>query len=71
METRTRYTVEFDDGPEKAASWKTLEDANRFCRRSLESTDIKITAFDDRQCKNFRVEERAPNEFVIFCDYPA
>ena len=71
METHTRYTVEFNDGPQKAASWKTQKDAERFCRNILEGTDVRIAALDDRICQNFRVEERAPNEFVILCDYPA
>jgi hypothetical protein len=71
METHTRYEMEFDAIAEKAHSWKTLEAANRFCRNILEGTDIRIAAHDGRICQNFRVEQRAPNEFVILCDYPA
>jgi hypothetical protein len=70
-ETHTHYEVEFDHGPDRAASWETFDAANRFCRNILEGEAIKIPAFDDRLCQNFRVEERAPYEFVILCDYPA
>ena len=71
LDWRTRCIVLFDPSAEKAFAWKTRDEANAFCRHNLEWPEIKIAAFDDRPCKNFRVEERAPNEFVIRCDFPA
>jgi hypothetical protein len=71
LETHTHYNVAFDPVPERAIAWETREEANAFCRSVLEGLDIKIAAHDGRLCKNFRVEDRAPNEFVILCDYPA
>lgn len=66
----TRYTVQFSDQREKAHAWETREDANGFYRGTLDGFDIKASAFGDRVCRNFRVEQRTANEFVIVCDYP-
>lgn len=71
LETHTQHNVFFRLGPERALAWQTREDAERERRNFFDGVEIKIPAIDDRVCKNFRVEERARNEFVILCDYPA
>ena len=70
QETGTRVVVEFDPDPEGAAVWNTREQAQNACRE-FESFGIRIPAHADMECKGFRVEERAPNRFVVFCEYPS
>ena len=71
LETHTQHQVFFRPGPERALAWETWEDAERERRNFFDGVEIKIASLDDRLCQNFRVEERAPKEFVILCDYPA
>jgi hypothetical protein len=66
----SNVTVAFDPSPERARSWETREQADQV-RRGLEEYDpIRISAAKGRPCKGFKVEERAPGEFVVFCEYP-
>jgi hypothetical protein len=67
----SRVTVEFDPSPEGALRWETREQAEN-ARRGVEEYDpIGIPAAEGRPCKRFVVEERAPKEFVVFCEYPS
>jgi len=69
LETHTQVVMEFGPDPEGAAVWETREQAQNACR-NFESCGITISAFGGRACKGFGVEERAPKQFVVFCDYP-
>jgi hypothetical protein len=70
QETHTKVAMEFDPGPERAAFWETREQAQNACL-DFESFRITIPSIGSRACKGFGVEERAPKQFVVFCEYPS
>jgi len=70
VESHTKVSVQFDNGQEKAALWETREQAQNACRE-FESLGVTISSRGGQPCKSFAVEERAPKEFVVFCEYPA
>ncbi len=61
----------FDSRPEKAAYWETKEEAENDCVL-FERHPIVLTLSggSTHTCTGFRVEQRAPKEFVIFCLAP-
>jgi hypothetical protein len=62
----------FDHRPEKAAFWPTKQDADNDCQM-LNQFNVRIVSPDGGQhlfCKNFTVEELAPDKFVVFCMLP-
>lgn len=61
----------FTSHPENAAWWKTREDAENECV-VFEANRIRIpsSAGGVHTCRGFKVEERAPGEFVIYCMAP-
>lgn len=70
LETHSKVFMEFDPGPERARVWESETQAKNACR-DFESYGITISSLDGRPCTRFAVEERAPHEFVVSCDYPA
>jgi hypothetical protein len=67
----TRIDVEFSSKKEAAYSWQTEQEA-RDEANILERRDIAITTAEGQRhvCKGYRVEERAPGEFIIWCEAP-
>jgi hypothetical protein len=61
----------FDHRPEKAACWPTREQAENDCA-IFDHWQIVIPSADGGThiCKGFKVEKRAPGEFVVFCEAP-
>jgi hypothetical protein len=61
----------FDSHPENAACWETREEAESDCvifdrqRIAIPSAEGGIHI-----CSGFKVEQRAPKEFVVFCTIP-
>jgi hypothetical protein len=70
QETHTKVTMEFDPAPERVTVWETREQALNACAE-FESFGIRIASIGNRACKRFGVEERAPKQFVVFCEYPS
>jgi hypothetical protein len=69
---KTSLKMKFCVSRENAFSWKTREEAEVVFRRIEEEySPITIDAAGGAACKGFEVEERAPGEFVIFCEYPS
>jgi hypothetical protein len=61
----------FDHRPEKAAFWRTKEEADADCMIfNREGITIPSSEGGSYLCNNFRSEERSPGEFVIFCEAP-
>lgn len=56
---------------EDGMTWKTREEAERACGW-FENRAIKLRLVDGGThiCKGFKVEERKPGQFVIYCDAP-
>jgi hypothetical protein len=67
----TPVEVNFTLNPEHAASWTTREQAQHTCR-VFDSYNIRVSWAEDGGyvCKDFQVEERSPQQFVIFCEGP-
>jgi len=67
----TRTDVDFSSKKEAAYSWQTEQEA-RDEANILEHRDIAITTAEGHRhvCKGYRVEERAPGEFIIWCEAP-
>jgi hypothetical protein len=63
----TYYDVTFDPTNDLVKSLDTKELAE-IISREFEYMDVEVPS---GKCKNFRVEQRAPKQFVICCDYPA
>src|SRR5579864_6130449 len=63
--------VFFTKYKEKAGFWETEQDADSGCM-ILDNYNISITNAEGQShtCKGFQFEERAPGEYVIFCDAP-
>jgi hypothetical protein len=63
--------VEFHPDLERAASFYTREEAEEKCL-TLGRFSVKIRSVEGEThiCKGFKVEERAPGEFVVFCEAP-
>ena len=61
----------FDSDPQKAAYWKTHEEAETDCEL-LEKKAIAIDSGEGGRhiCSGFQIEKRGPGEFVIFCEAP-
>jgi hypothetical protein len=68
QELSTRVTLEFDPSAHNAAIWETKGQADNACR-NFEAVPIEIRG--SGVCKDFQVEELAPKQFVVFCDYPS
>jgi hypothetical protein len=70
-ERHTQVDVYFDHRPEKVYSRETREGAELDCRY-LDSLDIRVGSAEGEAqlCAGFKAEERAPNQFVVFCAYP-
>jgi hypothetical protein len=70
VENRSDFA--FDQDPEKAAQWQTKEEADIDCL-FFNGMNIKIDSPDGIQhhfCRDFAVEERSPDKFVVFCMLP-
>lgn len=65
-----RYDVWFTD-KEHAMYWETMEEAEGAVK-FFESRRIEIDAPSGGKhlCTGFEIEERAPGQFIIFCDAP-
>src|SRR5258708_3131502 len=63
--------VDFDSMKEAACHWSTKEEAENEAGM-LEYHDIAITKAEGQRhvCKGYQVEQRAPGEFIIWCDAP-
>lgn len=63
--------VDFASKKESAGFWQTRQDAEDDAA-VLEHHDIAITTAEGQRhiCKGYEVEERAPGEFVIWCEAP-
>ena len=70
-EERHIVDVGFDHRPEKGACWKTRQEAENDCP-IFDHWRIVIPSAEGgtHVCRGFRVEERAPAEFVVFCEGP-
>lgn len=68
QELSTRVTVEFDQSPQNAAIWEEEREAENACQ-NFEAVPITISG--GGVCKGFKVEQLAPKQFVVFCDYPS
>jgi hypothetical protein len=68
---RTPVEVSFSFHSEDAYSWPSKEQAQNSCA-IFDSYDIVVSWAEGGHfpCKEFRVEERSPREFVIFCKGP-
>ena len=62
----------FDSRIEKAFCWKKREDAENECVNLNHHYHIEIPSSKGGKhiCKDFKVEQRAPTEFVVFCEGP-
>jgi len=71
-EERHILDVWFDSRSENAAYYETREEAESDAHAIFERKDIVIGSSEGGKhtLKNFRVEERGPREFVIFCEGP-
>jgi hypothetical protein len=71
QERHTRFDVRFDSHPQNAAYWKTKEQAENECV-IFDRLNIVIPSAEGGThiCNGFRVEERKPEEFVIFYEGP-
>jgi len=70
-EGRTKVDVWFDHRPEKAVCGKTRKQAEDDCAL-LDCYRVKIPLSEGSEhvCGSFKVEERSPEEFVVFCEVP-
>jgi hypothetical protein len=68
---RTPVEVTFSFKPEEAFSWPSRESAQLACP-IFDSYRVVVSWAKGGEyvCKDFRVEERSPREFLIFCDGP-
>lgn len=56
---------------ENACGWETKEEAERNCK-VFDGHRIKVQLTNGQYvCSGFKVEERTPDSFVVFCDLPA
>lgn len=71
-EERNILDVWFSSNIESAAYYETRELAEMDCKMIFDRGHIQIDTPQGwkHTLKNFRVEERRPNEFVIFCEGP-
>jgi hypothetical protein len=61
----------FDPRPENAAHWGSREDAEKDCVLfNNHQIVVPSSMGGNHTCKDFKVEQRAPNEFVVFCVAP-
>lgn len=61
----------FDSNPENAACWETKEEAEGDCV-IFDRQRIAIPSAEGGThiCRGFKVEQRAPKQFVVFCTIP-
>jgi hypothetical protein len=61
----------FTSNPDSAAHWETKEHAEADCQ-SFFNPGISIPSAlgGTHTCRDFKAEERKPNEFVVFCEAP-
>ena len=65
----TRLKVRWTLLLEAAQCWKSRSHAEEVCKE-LPKHNIKVeTAEGQHVCKDFQVEQRAPEEFAIFCTH--
>lgn len=71
QERHIRVDVRFDSHQENAAYWPTREEAENECA-VFDSLKIVIPSAEGgtHVCKGFKVEERTPDEFILFCEGP-
>ena len=62
----SKIMLEFDPRAEKAMVWNAEGQAENACR-NFESANVEV---DGKACSGFKVEGRAPKEFIVFCEYP-
>jgi hypothetical protein len=70
--TREDYTdYLFTDKPENASKWDSKEQAE-IDRTIWNKNGIEIPSSQGGNyvCKNFKIEEIIPNQFLIFCEAP-
>jgi len=69
---RHHLQVKFTSRPEYAAYYETRQEAENDCAVIFNAADIEIdsSAGGRYTLSDFRVEERGPKEFVIFCEGP-
>jgi len=62
---------QFESDPTKAMFWNTKEEAEAACT-IFDSRSIVIPSSEGGKyrCTNFRVEQRKPDEFIVFCEAP-
>lgn len=70
-ENTNNVEVGFDSDSQKAHQWDALEEADIACH-VFERWQIEIPSSKGgtHVCRDFRIEERAPNEYVVFCEAP-
>jgi len=56
--------------PANAAVWATRKEAEENCDVFNRHRIVINTASGPHVCADFKVEERAPDEFVAFCEAP-
>jgi hypothetical protein len=68
-----KYSLDyqFESDPMKAMYWSTKDEAEATCIiYNDRSIVIPSPEGDKYRCTNFRVEQRTPNEFIVFCEAP-
>ncbi len=66
-----RINVDFDSKKEEAGFWATRQKAEMEAAM-LDQHEIEITTLEGQKhvCRDYKVEERTPREFVICVDAP-
>jgi hypothetical protein len=67
---RSREIFDFDSRPERALYWTTREEANRDCTLFNRGIEIPSSEGGMYILRNFKVEKRTSDEFVIVCEGP-
>jgi hypothetical protein len=62
----------FASDAEKACGWDTREEAERNCAIfNGHRISVRLARGGTHVCSDFKVEQRALNEFVVFCEVPS
>jgi hypothetical protein len=61
----------FTSNPNSAAYWESKEYAEADCRAFFNDIiSIPSSLGGTHVCRDFKIEERKPNEFIVFCEAP-
>jgi hypothetical protein len=61
----------FDSKPENAMFWETREEAEGACIIFNDRVIMVPSGEGGKyRCTDFKVEQRKPNEFIVFCEAP-